>query len=141
MCCLIESRREFPIEQFGILEAYIPAERIDVVSATTTLRSIVLSGLRFFQVYGLPNKRENRLLGKAKHAHLNEDSVLTGFMNMSHLSPAAQNLRLEAYKIGIQGVVKGFLTQFSGHQTFYQSLEVVVKMGAPVTILQKHLLR
>ena len=62
-------------------------------------------------------------------------------MNMSHLSPSAQNLRLEAYETGIQGVVRGFLTQFSSHQTFYRSPEVVVKMGAPLTILQKHLLR
>ena len=141
MCCLVEPRREFPIDQFGILEAYMPAERIDVVAAITTMTSIVLSRLRFFQVYGLPDKIENRLLGKAKYAHLNKDGVLTGFMNMAHLSPSAQNLRLEAYKTGIQGVVRGFLTQFSGHQTFYRSPEGVVKMGAPLTILQKHLTR
>ena len=78
MCCLIEPRREYPIEQYNILDAYIPSERIDVVSATTTLTSIILSGLRFFQVYGLPDKRNHRLLGKAKHAHINDDGVISG---------------------------------------------------------------
>ena len=87
MCCLIEPRREFPLEKYGVLEAYIPAERIDVISATTILTSIILSGLRFFQVYGLPDKRDHRLLGKAKHARLNEDGVITGFTDMAHLRP------------------------------------------------------
>ena len=91
MCCLIEPRREFPIEKFKILDAYIPSERIDVVSATTTLTSIILSSLRFFQVYGLPDRRNHRLLGKTKYAHINEEGVISGFTDMSHLSPAAQN--------------------------------------------------
>ena len=34
-----------------------------------------------------------------------------------------------------------FLLQFSGHMTFYRRPEMVVKQGAPTTILQKHLLR
>ena len=141
VCCLIEPRREFPIEKFGILDAYIPSERIDVVSATTTLTSIILSGLRFFQVYGLPDRRNHRLLGKTKYAHINEEGVISGFTDMSHLSPTAQNRRMEAYDTGIRSVVRGFLLQFSGHQTFYRSPEVVVKIGAPITILQKHLVR
>ena len=101
MCCLIEPRREFPIEKFGILDAYIPSERIDVVSATTTLASVILSSLRFFQVYGLPDRRNNRLLGKTKYAHINEEGVISGFTDLSHFSPAAQNRRMEAYDTSI----------------------------------------
>ena len=141
MCCLVEPRRAFPIEHFGILEAYLPAERIEIIAATTTLTSIFLSGLCFFQVYGLPDKRENRLLGRAKHVPLKEDGVLSGFMNLTHLSPSNQSLRLEAYEAEIQGVVRGFLTQFSVHQTFHRNPQVVIKLGAYLTILQKHLLR
>ena len=141
MLGLIEPRRDFPIEKFGILDAYVPSQRIEVVSATTMLASIILSGLRFFQIYGLPDQRDHRLLGKTKYAHLNEEGVIAGFTDLSHLSPGAQNRRLDAYNTGIRNVVRGFLLQFSGHMTFYPRPEMVVKQGAPTTILQKHLLR
>ena len=111
------------------------------MAATTTLASIILSGLRFFQVYGLPGRKDNRLLGKTKYAHMNEDGVAAGFSDLSCLSPEAQNRRLEAYNTGIRNVVQGFLVQFSGHMTFYRRPEMVVKQGSPTTILQKHLLR
>ena len=141
MLCLIEPKREFPIEKFGILDAYVPSQRIEVVAATTTLASIILSGLRFFHVYGLHDRRDNRLLGKTKYAHMNEDGVAAGFSDLAHLSPEAQNRRLEAYNTGIRNVVQGFLVQFSGHMTFYRRPEMVVKQGSPTTIQQKHLLR
>ena len=111
------------------------------MSAATTLASIILSCLRFFKVYGLPDRRDSRLLGKTKWTLINEDGVASGFFDMSHLSPEAQNRRLEAYNTKIRNVVRGFLLQFSGHQTFHRRPEMVVKQGSPTNILQKHLLR
>ena len=141
MICLVEPRREFPIEKFGIIDAFVPAQRIEVLSAATTLASIIISCLKFFKVYGLPDRRDNRLLGKTKWNLMNEEGVASGFTDMSHLSPEAQNRRLETYNTKIRNVVRGFLLQFSGHQTFYRRSEMVVKQGSPTTILQKHLLR
>ena len=93
MCILVEPRRAYPIEKFGTLEAYLPSERIEVIAATTTLTSIFLSGYRFFQVFGLPDKTENRLLGRVKQAYFKENGILSGFMNLTHLTPADQNLK------------------------------------------------
>ena len=45
LCILIEPRRAYPIDQFG---TYLPAEKIEVITAITTLTSIFLSGYRFF---------------------------------------------------------------------------------------------
>ena len=141
LCILVEPRRAYPIEKFGTLEAYLPAERIEIIVATTSLTSIFLSGYRFFQVFGLPDRTENMLLGRVKQTSFKEEGVLSGFMNLTHLSPADQNLKLAAYETELQGVVRGFLTQFAGHQTFYRTPEIMFKIGAPVTILHKHLLR
>ena len=65
--------------------------------------------------------------------------MATGFSNLSHLSPEAQNHKLEAFNAGIKHVVQHFLLHFSGHMTFYLHPEVVIKQGAPKTILQKYM--
>ena len=119
LICLLEPRKEYPLSKFGILDAYIPAHRIEVLTGVTTLASIIISGLEFFKSYGVPNQKEDRLLGKSKFAHWNLDGMATGFSNLSHLSPEGQNLKLEAYIAGIKHVVQHFLSHFSGHMTFY----------------------
>ena len=141
LCILVEPRRVYPIEKFGTLEAYLPSEKIEVITAITTLTSIFLSGYRFFQLVGLPDKTENRLLGRVKQAYFKENGILSGFMNLTHLTPADQNLKLASYEAELQGVVRGFLTQFAGHQTLYRTPAIMFKIGAPLTILHKHLLR
>ena len=141
LCLLIEPRRAYPIDQFGTLDAYLPAEKIEVITAITTLTSIFLSGYRFFQKVGLPDNQENRLLSRAKEAYFNERGILSGFTNLTHLPPVEQNRKLAAYEVELQGVVKGFLAQFAGHQTFYRTPAVMLKIGAPITILHKYLLQ
>ena len=121
LCILVEPRRAHPIDQFGTLEAYLPSEKIEVITAITTLTSIFLSGYRFFQKVGLPDNKENRLLSRAKEAYFNEKGILSGFTNLTHLTPAEQNRKLASYEAELQGVVRGFLTQFSGHQTLYRT--------------------
>ena len=67
LICLLEPRKEYPLSKFGILDAYVPAHHIEVLTGVTTLASIIISGLEFFKSYGVPNQR--RLLGKSKFAH------------------------------------------------------------------------
>ena len=141
LCILVEPRRAHPIDQFGTLEAYLPSEKIEVITTITTLTSIFLSGYRFFQKVGLPDKKENRLLSRAKEAYFKENGILSGFTNLTHLTPAEQNLKLASYEAELQGVVRGFLTQFSGHQTLYRTPAIMLKIGAPITILHKYLLQ
>ena len=87
LVCLLEPWREYPLSKFGILDAYVPAHRIEVLTGVTTLASNILSGLRFLKVYGVPNQKEDRLLGKSKCAHCNTDGTAAGFSHLSHLSP------------------------------------------------------
>ena len=108
LVCLLEPRREYPLSKFGILDAYVPAHRIEVLTGATTLASIILSGLEFFKAYGVPNQKEDRLLGKSKFAHWNLDGIAAGFPNLSHLSPEAQNHKLEAYNADIKHVVQHY---------------------------------
>ena len=138
MTILVEPRRGYPLEEFGILEAYLPAERIEVVTAVTTLTSIFLSGYWFFQKLGLPDKRENRVLGRAQvNTHFSSKGVLADFTNLSHLPPAEQNKRLAEYEKDIQRVIRAFLAQFVGHQTMHRTPAIMIRMGAPSTLLHK----
>ena len=139
---LVEPRRAYPIVEFGLLDAYLPSERIEVVAAVTTLTSIFLSGYWFFQKQGLPDKQENRVLGRAHdHTYFNLKGVLSGFTNLNHLSPAEQNRRLAEYETDLQRVVRAFLALFVGHQTMHRTPAIMLKIGAPSTILHKYLLQ
>ena len=139
---LVEARQEYPMAKVGILEAFMPAKRIEVVTAVTTLTSIFLSGYYFFQKLGLPDKRENRVLSRARttthsYAHFADKGVLTDFADLSHLTPAEQNQRLRDYEWNIQGPIRAFLTQFMGHQTMHRTPAIMLRMGAPTTILHE----
>ena len=136
LICLIEPRQGYQLSQCGILEAFVPARRIEVLTGATTLTSIVISGLEFFKAYGVPNQAGNRLLERSKYAHWNKDGLTAGFSDLSQLSPAAQNRKLENYNAGIKQVVEHFLLHFCWNNTFYLRPEMVIKLGAPPTILQ-----
>ena len=58
LICLLEPRKEYPLSQFGILDAYVPAGRIEALAGATTLASIVISGFEFFKSYGVPNQKK-----------------------------------------------------------------------------------
>ena len=103
------------------------------------MASILLSGLYFLGVYGLPNPKEDRLLGKAKNFKWRPEGVAAGFCDISHLDPAEQNNKLEKYNNTIKPVVLKFLAHFTGHLTFHLRPEVVVTQGTPVTVLHRHL--
>ena len=136
LICLLEPRQNYQLSKVGILDACVPARRIEVLIGATTLASIVISGLDFLKTYGVPNQADSRLLGKSKFAHWNQDGLISGFSNLSQLSPAAQNRKLENYNTGIKRVVEHFLLQFCGTNTFYLRPEMIIKLGAPLTILQ-----
>ena len=137
--CLLEHRLEYPLSRFGLLEAFVPAHRIEVLTGAVTLSSILLSGLHFMRVYGLPNQSETRLLGKEDHYTWKSEGVAAGFCDISHLTPTEQNCKLELYNNTIKPVVKKFLAHFTGHLTFHLRPETVVAQGAPTTVLHRHL--
>ena len=87
LVCLLEPRREYPLSKFGILDAYVPAHHIEVLTGTTTLASILLSGLYFLGIYKLPDQKEDRLLGKAKYFRWKSKGVAAGFCHISYLDP------------------------------------------------------
>ena len=136
LICLLEPRQNHQLSKVGILNAYVPARRIEVLTGATTLASIVISGLEFLKTYEVPNQADCRLLGKSKFAQWNQDGLISGFSDLSQLSPAAQNRKLENYNTGIKRVVEHFLLQFCGTNTFYLRPEMIIKLGAPLTILQ-----
>ena len=139
LVCLLEHRLEYKLSRFGLLDAFVPAHRIEVLTGAVTLSSILLSGLHFMRVYGLPNQSETRLLGKEDHYTWKSEGVAAGFCDLSHLTPTEQNCKLELYNNMIKPVVKQFLAHFAGHLTFHLRPETVVTQGAPTTVLHRHL--
>ena len=63
LVCLLEHRLEYPLSRFGLLDAFVPAHRIEVLTGAVTLSSILLSGLHFMRVYGLPGNLRALLQG------------------------------------------------------------------------------
>ena len=53
--CLLEQRLKHPIVKVGILEAYLPQKKIEVLTGATTLATILIAGLEFLKYYGLPS--------------------------------------------------------------------------------------
>ena len=64
--CLVEHRTESPLEKFGITEAYLPQRKIEVLSGTAAIRSIIIVGIEYLKIHGLPCISQDRLLGKCK---------------------------------------------------------------------------
>ena len=50
MQSIIEPRQNYQLSQVGILDTYVPARRIEVLTGATTLASIIISGLEFFKI-------------------------------------------------------------------------------------------
>ena len=133
---MLEPRQGYRLSQIGILEAYVPAHRIEVLAEATTLASIVISGLEFLKLYGVPTLSHDRLLGRCQFIRCNKEGMIYGFADLSKLSPQAQNDKLKVYNLGIKKIVAHFLAHFSGYETFHLRPEVVIRLGAPTTALQ-----
>ena len=136
LSCLLEQRLKYPIVKIGILEAYLPQRKIEVLTGTTTLATILIAGLEYLKYYGLPSTGEECLLGKCSFIKFNSEGILHNFSDLSKLDPKAQAEKLENYQLAIQGPVANFLTHFVRSETFYQRPEVSVKLGIPPTALQ-----
>ena len=134
--CLLEQWLRHPIEKIGILEAYIPQKKIEVLAGATTLGTIIISGLEYLKYYGLPSTGEGRLLGRCGFLKFNSDGMLHNFKDLSKLSPQVQAEKLEKNRLAVQGTVADFLAHFAGSETFYQRPEVTAKLGIPPTVLQ-----
>ena len=58
LVCLLEPRREYPLSKFGILDAYVPAHRIEVLTGATTLASILDFGSLKYTEYLIRRKKD-----------------------------------------------------------------------------------
>ena len=52
--CLLEHRTEYPLEKFGIIEAYLPQRKIEVLSGAAAIGSIIIVGIEYLKIHGLP---------------------------------------------------------------------------------------
>ena len=70
--CLIEPRTQYPLEKFGITAAFLPQRKIEVLNGTTAIGSIIISGIEYLKIHGLPCISQDRLLGRCKFLSFNE---------------------------------------------------------------------
>ena len=121
--CLLEPRKGIRLSKFGILEAYVPAKKIKVLAGTTTLASIMISGLEFLKLHGILMLSEDRLLGRCQFINCNTEGMIYGFGDLFKLSPQVQNNKLEVYNLGIKNIIDSFLAHFLGLETFHLRAE------------------
>ena len=134
--CLLEHRIEYSLEKFGIIEAYCLQRKIEVLGGAATIGSIIIAGIEYLKIHGLPCTSQDRLLGKCTFLSFNQEGALHGFTDLSTLSLPAQEDRLDKYNQVHGKTVSGFLNHFAGSGTFHQRPEVTVKHGIRCTSLQ-----
>ena len=137
MICLLEQRLKYPIKKIGILEAFIPQRKIEVLSGVTTIGKFIISGLEYLKIHRLPSPSQERLLGRCKFLKFNNEGMLSNFTDLTELSIQTQEEKLENYRLAIQRTVADFLAHFAGSETFYQRPEVTVKQGVHPSALQE----
>ena len=99
LICLLEQRQRHPISKIGILEAFVPQQKIEVLSGVTTLGSVVISGVEYLKIHGLPSYSSEQLLGSCKFLKFNDEGMLHNFTDLAKLSAKAQEEKLENYKL------------------------------------------
>ena len=134
--CLLEHRLEYSLEDFGIIEPFGMQKKIEVIVGSATIGTIVIAGIEYLKIHGLPCTSPDRLLGKCTFLGFNQDGALHGFTDLSKLTASAQEGRLAKYNQVHGKTVKGFLNHFAGSGTFYRRPDTVVQHGIRCTTLQ-----
>ena len=134
--CLLEHRTEYPLERFGIIEAYCLQRKIEVLVGTATIGTVIIAGIEYLRIHGLPCTSQDRLLGKCTFLGFNQDGALHGFTDLSKLSISAQEDRLVKYNQVHGKTVTGFINHFAVSGTFHRRPETAVKYGIRCTTLQ-----
>ena len=70
MACVLEHRLRYPINQIGIIEAYLPQKKIETICGVSTISSLFILGLLYIQIHGLPSSSPEMVLGKCKALNL-----------------------------------------------------------------------
>ena len=107
-----------------------------MLSGTAAIGSIIIAGIEYLKIHGLPCISQDQLLGKCKFLSFNEKGALHGFTDLSTLTTQSQEDRLDRYKQIYRKTVSGFLDHFEGIGTFHQRPKVTVKQGIRCTALQ-----
>ena len=134
--CLLEHRTEYLLEKFGIIKAYWPQRKIKVLSGAAAIGSIIIVGIEYLKIHGLPCTSRDRLLGRCEFLSFNKEGALHGFTDLATLSLPTQEDRLVKYNQEHGKTISGFLNHFAGSGTFHQRPEVTVKHGIRCTALQ-----
>ena len=67
MSCLLEQRVKYPLKTIGIIEAYFPQKRIETICGVSTIGSLLISGISYLKIHGLPSSSPECLLETANH--------------------------------------------------------------------------
>ena len=119
------------------MEAYVPQRKIEVLSGVAAVGTVIISGIEYLEIDGLPSSSQDRLLGRCTALKFNKGGVLNNFTDLSDLSTKAKEEKLENYKLVHQPTVAGFLAHFVGSETFHRRPEVTVKQGVIPCALQE----
>ena len=74
--CLLEHRTTYPLEKFGIIEAYCLQRKIEVVGGAATIGTIIIAGIEYLKIHGRPCTSQDSLLGKCMFLGFNQDGAL-----------------------------------------------------------------
>ena len=107
-----------------------------MLNGTAAIGSIIIAGIQYLKIHGLPCLSQDRLLGKCKFLSFNKEGALHGFTDLSSLTTETQEDRLDRYQKIYRKTISGFLDHFAGIGTFHQRPEVTVKQGIRCTALQ-----
>ena len=66
MACLLEQQLSYPLNKTGIIEAYLPQKKIETICGVSTIGSLLISGLSYLQIHGLPSSSPESLLRQCK---------------------------------------------------------------------------
>ena len=70
LACLLETRLKYPLSMAGIIEAFLPQRKIEFICVVSTIGSMLISGITYLTVHGLPSFSPERLLGQCKTLNL-----------------------------------------------------------------------
>ena len=104
MACLLEQRVMYPLKDIGIIEAYFPQKKVETICSMSTIGSLLISGLTYLKIHGLPSSSPERILGHCKSSNLIKFSpgALDNFAYMSSLDNSTQEQKFKDYNIMTQ---------------------------------------
>ena len=131
LACLLEPRLKYPLSRIGIIDALLPQRKIETICGVSAIGSVLIAGISYLQIHGLPSSSLEKLLGQCKTLKLIQfcEGALEDMADLSTIDPETQDRKVKDYKMIHQYTIAGFLQHFSGIDTFCRKPEVCVREG------------